>query len=144
MATQRQPWSAQQKEWLANAVRQQNVPGLSNDAVAGNEGNDRLNSGIFGTIFDILSRPSSAVASGVLATQTGEDPIAAIGNALTGKERHNFADVLGEAGVSGPAKAIGGFAGDVLLDPLTYLGVKGAKGITETAATASALKNLEA
>lgn len=143
MALKREPWSPAQQQWLANAVRTSgNMPGLRDSAVAGNEGERRINSGIFGTLFDLLSRPSSAVASGVLATQTGEDPIAAVGKALAGTERHNFADVLNQAGVKGPAAAIGGFIGDVALDPLTYVGVKGVKGTNLTEATTQAVREL--
>lgn len=144
MAIKRQPWSSEQQAWIANALRSSGtMPSLRDDVIAGNEGDRRVNSGIFGDLFDILSRPSSAVASGVLASQKGEDVLSAVGKALAGRERHNFSDVLGEAGVTNPvARAVGGFVGDVALDPLTYVGIKGEKGVNLTEATSQAVRQI--
>lgn len=59
----------------------------------------------------------------------------AIGQGLAGQKKTTYADVLDHAGVkNGVAKGVLGFAGDVLLDPTTYIGVGAAKSLVGGAA----------
>jgi len=144
MATQPKiPWTPQRQAQLVALLRTRN-PGVSDDRIAGNEGNRQISSGIVGDLFNILGRPSRAVA-GAVYNSVDKDPtstaVGGITSGLTGHGEHNFSDVLGELGVKNRAvKAIGGFGLDVALDPLTYVGIKGEKGLNATEALASATK----
>lgn len=81
-------------------------------------------------VFDILSRGQYASAEGVrrVLEPGGGSGLHDVMNflkgadlGLSGKAKTSYSQVLGEHGVKGPLKAIGGLAGDVLLDPSTYL-----------------------
>lgn len=96
-----------------------------------------------GWVGDQLSRVNYASAN--IAKTITDNKSDSIGNVLKAgyrglslKDKTTYADVLDQAGVKNKyAKAIGGFAGDVLLDPTTYLtlGVgAGAKIATKTGA----------
>jgi len=71
--------------------------------------------------FDILSTPQYASAGLARSLVKG-------GNIFKGMKegvsnRQSYSDVLGDLGVTNKyVKAIGGFAGDILLDPTTYIG----------------------
>ena len=105
---------------------------------------DKSATGIFGDLFDIISRPSSAVQTGIrygLDSNPGTSFVQGLGEGLTGKTHTSAAQTLKEHGVGGPLGAVAGFAGDVLLDPLTYLGVKVSKGISADEALLTAIKS---
>lgn len=72
------------------------------------------------TILENLNRPVHAIAAGTRAGIRGDDVIAAAGRGLTLKDKSLFSDVLGDLGVKGPLKSVGGFGLDVLADPTTY------------------------
>ena len=80
--------------------------------------------GIFMQALDIISRPLFGVAGGVKAVIKRENIFEEIGKGLSGEEKETFSDILDELGVRNkPLKFVGGFALDVLLDPLTYIGI---------------------
>ncbi len=88
---------------------------------------ERGGRGVLGTVFDVLSRPTFAVAGATEEALEGGDPFSVVERGLkefVGKgERTTFGDILRERteATKGEA-AVGGFALDVLTDPLTYLG----------------------
>ena len=87
----------------------------------------------------LISRGTYTSAGIAKALIKGENVAQEAWKGFTGKEKETYSDVLSEAGVTNKyAKAIGGFAGDVLLDPTTYaggflakLGIKTIKGATK-------------
>lgn len=90
---------------------------------------------ILDRIFDVMSRGQYAVVSGIHgatdAQERGDNPLAALDDfaigaikGLTGKNKGSFSSVIERAGIeNNTVKGVGGFAGDVLLDPTTYVGV---------------------
>lgn len=85
-------------------------------------------------VIDLTARPSYGVSSGVKAAIKGEDIPKAVGKGLQGKDRGGFASVLKELGVKNKTvRDIAGFAGDVALDPTTYLTL-GAGTVTSSVA----------
>lgn len=73
-------------------------------------------------IIKFLNRPVSAVAGGAQAAITHQNIGKAVGGGLSGKDHVFFSDVLKSAGVKNKwITGIGGFIGDVVLDPTTYL-----------------------
>jgi len=71
---------------------------------------------------DVLSRPNFASANLAKALLTGADPFKAMKRGITGEDRTTYSDVLAISGMDpGITRAVLGFAGDVLLDPTTYL-----------------------
>lgn len=99
---------------------------------------------LFRKTIDILQRPNYAIAgfAGAFTKRgkaAGENPLQEAWDGLTGREKETFSDVLKDVGVENKyARAIAGFALDVVLDPTTYVGgfaVKGglklAKGVTK-------------
>lgn len=118
----------------------------SDDLLGGSEGQRRANSSLVRGLFDLLARPSRASA-GAVRSLVDEDPetdfISGLLGGLTGKTKNTYSDVLGDLGVENRyAKSIGGFAGDVLLDPLTYTGIKSVKGVGPAEARMKAVKKL--
>lgn len=101
---------------------------------------------ILGDLMGILSRPSAASAQGVF-NATDDDPNTGFGGGfmqgLRGKGQVTYKDVLQEnLGVENDAvAAIGGFIGDVALDPLMYVGIKGTKGVGQTESLMKAIKS---
>ena len=97
----------------------------------------------FQRVFDVIQRPLYASAGGAKALLKNENFLEEVMKGLSGKEKETYSDVLSEAGVKNKyAKAIGGLALDIALDPTTYLGgaavkgvMKGAKIAGKTAAT---------
>lgn len=94
--------------------------------------------------FDVLSRgqyASAAAVQGALGkggrSGVGGSLIDALTGAkkgLEGKRKVSYSQVLDEHGVENKwARGIGGFAGDVLLDPTTYVGNVVVKGVTKAA-----------
>lgn len=88
----------------------------------------------FAQIMDLLSRGTYTSAN-IAKTLTDKkadsalDVLKAGWRGLKGQDKTTYAEVLDQAGVKNKyAKAIGGFAGDVLLDPTTYVGGVLAKG----------------
>jgi hypothetical protein len=120
--------------------------GLRNRAVldsTNQDGESQLRSGIFGDLFDLLSRPSSAVAGGVRNVLDDNDLTTFLGGAkegILGREQTSFRDVLKDQGVGGKTGAAAGFGLDVLLDPLTYVGIKSTKGTNKASALVEAMK----
>jgi len=131
---------------LIDQTRQAEFVDEEDELLGGNEGKRRANSSAFGTLFDVLSRPSRASA-GLAEAITDDDPTSsAMGgfvSGLRGKSDATYSDVLGNLGVKNPVvKAVGGFAGDVALDPLTYVGIKNVKGISGAEGRLRAVRDL--
>lgn len=83
--------------------------------------------GTLSRVFDILSRPQYASAE-VARRATGKGKGSVLGGlvgGLAGKQKTSYSTVLKEHGVKGPVGAVAGFAGDVLLDPTTYVSLGG-------------------
>lgn len=100
--------------------------------------------GLVSRLLDLLSRTNYASAEFVRNVVSDKETagLEDIWAGLSGKKKTTYSDVLKEAGMdSGVARGVLGFAGDVLLDPLTYVGGAGivSKGSklkgAETAAT---------
>lgn len=101
---------------------------------------------ILGDVFSLLARPSQAVAQGVYnATDKdqGTDFVGGLLQGIKGKGDVTFKNVLQDnLGVENDIVAsIGGFVGDVALDPLTYVGLKGVKGMGEAESVIKALQS---
>lgn len=132
---------------LIAATQRQNLVPEDDELLGGNEGERRANSSIFGDLFDVLSRPARASAGAAFAA-TDNDPntdvISGLLQGLSGKSDKSYSDVIKNVapGLPGPARAIAGFAGDVLLDPLTYVGVKNVKGTSVAKGRVQAVKKL--
>lgn len=92
---------------------------------------------IISRVFDVLSRPAYASAEAVRRTDvhnlTSLNPkdwakeikneAVGAGRGLSGTKKTSYSQVLAERGVKNRAAlAVGGIAGDILLDPTTYLG----------------------
>lgn len=93
----------------------------------------RANAGVFDSLFSVLTRPARSISSAAYNTVDDDEETSALQgfiNGLTGKQTNTWSDVLATQGVDGPLGAVLGFAGDVGLDPMTYVGIKGAKGTT--------------
>lgn len=122
-------------------------PRGTDDLVQGQEGNRRLNSGIMGDLFSVLSRPSAATAqaaSYALDKDPKTDILQGLLEGISGKSDKHFAQVLDEQGIKNPiVKGVAGFGLDVALDPLTYVGIKGTKGISPMRARSQAVQNLD-
>lgn len=132
--------------WEEELLRQRRaqVAPLSIPAQLTEEGDAsrRANAGIFGDLFDILSRTSRASATAAkyaLDNDSSTGALQGIKEGLTGRSQTNYSDVLAEHGVEGPQGAVLGFLGDVLLDPLTYVGIKSTKGTSRAKALAEAV-----
>lgn len=96
--------------------------------------------GLVSRLLDILSRTNYASAEFVrnVVSKNETAGLDDIWAGLSGKKKTTYSDVLKEAGMeSGVARGVLGFAGDVLLDPLTYVGGAG------IASKASKLKGAE-
>ena len=142
MDRQKLPWNAARQAALADRLR--DLPGISGSKVGGNEGNRQISSGIVGDLFNLLARPGRAVAGGVYSA-VDRDPetsvLSGVAEGLSGRGQRNFSDVLGELGVKNRfAKSVGGFGLDIATDPLTYLGIKGQRGISATEALSEATR----
>lgn len=107
--------------------------------ISGNEGKGPLAAGAIATLFGVMDQPKSAIVgalTGALSDKTDEDTTNddVVGNfikGLTGKQHYTTADLLKQQGVdNGVVRGILGFAGDVALDPLTYVGVGRTKGMS--------------
>lgn len=110
----------------------------------------------FNTTLDVLDAPAQSVRTGIKYGLGGGNPLEGAVRGLTGKEDYTGSQFLKDAGVQNkPARAIGGFALDVLTDPLSYstLGLgslakgiaKGAGGtLTREALEQSANRSLQA
>lgn len=104
------------------------VPGEGDDR---NWLEKRLNTpqktGLLGDILDVISRGQYASAN-IAKTLTDDnrdsfgDVMGAGYRGLSGQDRTSYRDVLAQSGMEqGPLRSTLGFAGDVLLDPTTYL-----------------------
>ena len=105
----------------------------------------RANAGIVSDLFDLLSRTSRASATAVdYATDKDRNTSFLQGakEGLSGKSKTSYSDVLGKHGVGGATGAVLGFAGDILLDPLTYLTLDFSKGVSKTAAEIAATRTV--
>lgn len=123
------PYHLDQKAYLALAHHQQQLQA------------QRLAPAL--TVLENTVRPLHAIAAGTRAGIEGRNIPSAALRGLQLKDKTTFSDVLGELGVHGLAKGIGGFVGDVLLDPTTYL-TGGTVSVARTAARKEALKATEA
>lgn len=115
-----------------------------NPLVREGEGEKRAFSGAMGKLLDLLSRTSSASATAA-SYALDDDSSTTIGKGIiegiTGRSKKSYSDVIAEQGVTNPiVKAVGGFVGDVALDPMTYLGIKSTKGTNLYEAAAQAGK----
>lgn len=86
-------------------------------------------------VTDVLSRGTYASAGAAKAVIKKENVLSEFWKGLKGQEKETYADVLKEAGIENKyARSVLGFAGDVLLDPTTYIPVGAvAKGISKIA-----------
>lgn len=103
----------------------------------------RANAGIFGDLFDLLARPGRATATAAkyaLDDDKNTDFFQGLQEGITGKSKSSYSDVLKDQGIGGATGATLGFLGDVLLDPLTYTGVKPVRGLSKDAAKILAAK----
>lgn len=80
-------------------------------------------------IFDILSRPNYAIANltkdakeAAFGQRNDFNPLSSILSGLAGTQKTTFQDVMKQSGVEGPAGAVLGLAGDIALDPTSYVG----------------------
>src|SRR5687768_1887804 len=82
-------------------------------------------------VFDVLSRPSYAINEGIRRVQKAgkrgdsnplDDFFKGAGSGLAGKDKTSFAHVLEEGGMAGGwQRSALGLAGDIFLDPTTYM-----------------------
>jgi len=98
------------------------------------KGESKQDPSLVSRIFDVLSRPlygvNELIKEGIESRAEGntfgeriEDKLGGFISGLTGKEKTLFSDVLEETGMEqGAGRGVLGFAGDVALDPLTWLG----------------------
>lgn len=118
----------------------------SDAGIGGAEGKRRINSGALNQVFDLLTRPGKAVSTSVY--NLGDDDESTtfqqgIVDGLTGKSQTNWSDILAQHGVTNPiANAVGGFIGDVALDPTTYVGLETVKGANMAEATANIAREI--
>src|SRR5690242_13103700 len=106
------------------------------------------NQGIGSRILDILSRgtyASANAAKAVVGNFQGEDnnAVGAAFKGLAGTEKTTYSDVIDKASPDAPSwvKGVGGFAGDVLLDPANLIAGGALSGIK---AAKAAIKGVEA
>jgi hypothetical protein len=95
--------------------------------------------GVLSRVMDVLSRPQYASAE-VVRRATGKGKGSVLGGltgGLSGKNKTSYSTVLKEHGIKGPVGTIAGFAGDVLLDPTTYVSL-GSSAAGKTAARGAA------
>lgn len=102
----------------------------------------------FQRVMSLLSRGQYASAGTAKALIKGENVLDEFMKGLKGQEQESYSEILDELGVKNKyLKAIGGFAGDVLLDPTTYVGpglVKvGGKVVKGTAKAARGVKVID-
>lgn len=124
------------------------LPSNRQPVLSANLGEDKGDAGVLGTVFDLLSRPSRAIAEGtkrVVVDKKGLDEfLKGIGAGLAGKASvGGFGDVLAaSSGRESPNRlqSLLGFVGDVALDPLTYTSAGVSRGITRDAASTEALR----
>lgn len=126
------PPSYQSPYTPSNDPRQSNINTRARLAYAGIEApTEPPETSLFLKIIDVLERPRYAVVGAVKGlTQPGEQGLAqSLTNALSyawgglkGEEKHSVGDIMRSYGVKNKlALALGGFLGDVALDPLTYV-----------------------
>jgi len=85
---------------------------------------------------DVIDAPRNAIAN-IISPAAARKSQQAGELAAFGQPRVTASDILGEAGMKpGVLRAVAGFAGDVLTDPLTYLGPGLLKGVTKTSGAA--------
>lgn len=77
--------------------------------------------------FDLMNRPQQALFNAVQQAQTGGDFAEGLWGGFSGKaEKVKFKDILNEAGITEETEGklgfddVAGFAGDILLDPMTW------------------------
>jgi len=96
--------------------------------------------GVFETALDWLDRPGQFIRGGIYGLQTGQNPFSTAWQGLSGQNRIYGSDILQNAGMKeGFGRAATGFGLDVLLDPLTYIGVG---ALTKAGKAASGLGKL--
>lgn len=99
---------------------------------------------LFDQALDLLMRPGHTVTSALSAGLKGENVLGGAWKGLSGQERVGYGDILREQGVpEGPGRTIAGLAGDIALDPLSYIGtgpVKAAGSVTVKGITKAVTK----
>ena len=118
---------------------------LAQDAEQG-DGAEVQKANILGDLLNVLSRPARASAQAVYNATDDSASTSFVGGALqglAGKGQVSYKDVLTDNfGVENKwVASIGGFLGDVALDPLTYVGVKPTKGVGKTEALLKAVQS---
>lgn len=101
---------------------------------------------ILGDLLGVLSRPGRASAQAAYNATDKRSDTSAVGGflqGLAGNSNASYKNVLEDnLGVENKwVSSIGGFLGDVALDPLTYVGVKGTKGVGKTDAMMKAIRS---
>jgi hypothetical protein len=120
---------------------------LTRERAKAGVGTQNQGPGLLGKIFDVVSRPLYASANAVNYLQTGENPLEGAWRGISGQDKTTYDDVLSEAGMGGGwQRSLAGFAGDIFLDPSTYVGAGIVKdlpeGIIRKAATETALSEV--
>ena len=81
--------------------------------------------GLLMKTIDYINRPlyaSAGFSNAIVGGKGVEEALMAAGKGISGQERLYYSDVLQTSGVKNKyVRAIGGFALDVLLDPVTYI-----------------------
>lgn len=101
--------------------------------------------GVLQDIFNLLSRPSrTSAAIAYDLTGGGGNPFKDAISAMAGHGTKTYRDVINNVAPGLPSwmKSVGGFVGDVALDPLTYATGGITKGVGELEAGTKALKGL--
>ena len=89
--------------------------------------NTPQDTGLLGDVLDVISRGQYASANVAKTLTNGQDNsfgdvMSAGYRGLSGEDKTSYRDVLGQSGMEqGKLRSVLGFAGDVLLDPATYL-----------------------
>lgn len=95
-------------------------------------------------ILGTIARATGVGGLGDVVSGDWSNELSAVGRGLSGKEKNTYADVFRQAGITNnKAAGLLGFAGDVLLDPTTYIGAGVIKsGLRGVASGAKAVKGL--
>jgi hypothetical protein len=92
-------------------------------------------------LVDILSRPNYAIANTFHAAAQQHNPLSAFWRGLEGKDKTTFSKFIKEDlnNQSPVVQGVGGFIGDVALDPTTYIGAGAIKSALKTGAEKTGL-----
>lgn len=97
-------------------------------------------------LFGVIDTPATgirAIVHNLIDKKAPVDVLGEMGKSLAGKKRVEGSDIVGDLGVTNKwGKMLGGFAADVLLDPITYA-TFGYDAITKAAAKAALVQGAE-